>query len=305
MYSGQSPRKIATVALAVTLTAATAGTAFAAPSPDDEVASLISRVAPDQGSVLQGVEGVAGTQIAAGEMTISIPDSPADAVSIDGPRNDDFSISLPTELNLENGSTAADGTVVYNSADADSGAAVQALDDGSVRMQTVIPDAGSTHEFTYNLEGGFAPAEAEDGSMWAIGLDNAGDPAAYSIETAWARDANGNDVPTRYEIRGESIVQVVTPNADTAYPIVADPRWAWYAFAYGAKFNKDETRGFASIGSVAGFCGLLGGGAGIACGVLGAQWWAQAGIANNEGKCLFIATVPAPLGLVYDDDDCN
>lgn len=94
--------------------------------------------------------------------------------------------------------------------------------------------------------------------------DNAGDPEAYSIEAAWARDANGNDVPTHYEIRGEPLVQVVTPQCRYRLPGRRRPRWAWYAFAYGAKFNQDEARSFASIGSVAGFCGLLGGGPGIA-----------------------------------------
>lgn len=44
---------------------------------------------------------------------------------------------------------------------------------------------------------------------------------------AWATDANGNDVPTRYELNGSTLTQIVDhQSADVAYPVVADPAYS-------------------------------------------------------------------------------
>ncbi|MEJ9209242.1 hypothetical protein [Paenibacillus larvae] len=51
---------------------------------------------------------------------------------------------------------------------------------------------------------------------------------------AWAKDANGNDIPTHYEIRGNDLVQKVEFNENTAFPVVADPNWFQIAKCAGA-----------------------------------------------------------------------
>lgn len=63
MYSGQSPRRIATIALAVTLTAATAGTAFAAPNPDDVAFEARARHLLDQAAAHRTFPAIWGTTI--------------------------------------------------------------------------------------------------------------------------------------------------------------------------------------------------------------------------------------------------
>ena len=41
----------------------------------------------------------------------------------------------------------------------------------------------------------------------------------------WAKDANGQDVPTHYEIDGTIVTQIVEHKGDdVAYPVVADPK---------------------------------------------------------------------------------
>jgi hypothetical protein len=91
----------------------------------------------------------------------------------------------------------------------------------------------------------------------------------------------------------------------TVFPVVADPSWTWHNAAYGAKLNRAETRGIANAGSAAGACVLAeryaGPVAGTICGVYAAYLWAQAGIANGEGECIFLAVAPAPLVERYDD----
>ncbi len=49
------------------------------------------------------------------------------------------------------------------------------------------------------------------------------DELLTTFDPAWAKDANGAPVPTRYEIEGNTLVQVVDFTADTAFPVVADP----------------------------------------------------------------------------------
>nr|BFD87200.1 hypothetical protein StreXyl84_66010 [Streptomyces sp. Xyl84] len=43
------------------------------------------------------------------------------------------------------------------------------------------------------------------------------------FEAPWAKDAAGNDVPTRYEVKDGNLVQTVDFSATTAFPVVIDP----------------------------------------------------------------------------------
>ncbi|WKB36474.1 hypothetical protein QS257_05045 [Terrilactibacillus sp. S3-3] len=45
------------------------------------------------------------------------------------------------------------------------------------------------------------------------------------FQPAWAKDANGNNVHTHYEVNGDTITQVIDTDNTTAYPVVADPNW--------------------------------------------------------------------------------
>lgn len=81
-----------------------------------------------------------------------------------------------------------------------------------------------------------------DGSVNAY--DSESEPVAR-IASAWARDANGRDVPTFYEIEGTTLVQVVRHHGgDWAYGITADPslEFHWY-WPHKARvwFNRGET----------------------------------------------------------------
>ena len=46
------------------------------------------------------------------------------------------------------------------------------------------------------------------------------------VSAPWAYDANGSQVPTHYEISGNTLTQVVNhTDQDVAYPVVSDPFW--------------------------------------------------------------------------------
>jgi hypothetical protein len=292
-------------AVAFALVATSAISASAAPDQGDQVASLISRVAPHQGNVVRGATVGATTKAAAGSTHVSIPSDPTLPVQISGPTGTPLKVTLPASLELKTGHAATDGTVVYGAGGQGVNAAVQALADGSVRMQTIINSATAPRDFTYQIGAGFKPFAAADGSIWVAGFGAAGDYQVYSIGAAWARDANGHAVATRYEIRGNSVVQIVEPTADTVFPVVADPQWIWYNFAYGAAFSKSETHHLANFGAITGFCAALPGQFAIACAIFGADWFLQAALASEVNGCVFIAVVPAPIALRWISSSCR
>lgn len=238
-----------------------------------------------------------------GSTSVSIPTDSAAPISIQEGSNPAVNFLLPKELSLQPGKTSSNGTVVCRGTDGKADAAVQTLQSGSVRVQTILRDVFTPREYSYSLGEGYKPVRAEHGSMWALGFDATGKYGTYAIKEAWAQDAHGKSVPTRYEIRGNDLVQVVSPTADTVYPIVADPTWEWYAFAYGTGFNKAETRALANAGALASFCGLLGP-AGIACGVAAGSWFFQAQRMANMNSCVFIAAVPIPVAIEYISANC-
>lgn len=301
-------RRLGQVALIAALTAAlmigaSTGAGAAPVDSKNQVSDLIQRVAPSHGSVSLGKSTDGGHVFKAGNTATNISNEPSTPVEVAGAGASPMTVSLPSGLNLDKGLAASNGTIVYKSTNDSVDAAVQALNDGSVRIQTVIHNSSASHKFSYSIGGGFHPAVASDGKIYAVGTDAAGQYQAFAVQSAWARDANGASVPTHYEVHGDQLVQIVSPDANAAYPIVADPTWEWYNFAYGAGFNKQETRELASAGAVSGFCAALGP-VGIACGVAAADWFYQAQQMANKNSCVFIAAAPLPIAVEYFSSHC-
>jgi hypothetical protein len=114
----------------------------------------------------------------------------------------------------------ADGVVGYDAGDGSVTVAVP-KEDGSVQLAVVIgsPDAPAEYEFA--VGDGHDIRQYPDGS---IGVFTADGEFVGGIDAPWATDANGSAVPTRFEVRGSSVFQVVDhQGAGFAYPIVADP----------------------------------------------------------------------------------
>ena len=256
----------------------------------EKISSLISRVAPDRGNV---------------ELNGNLSLNPETPVEVAGENGAVLDIKLPQNLGLGLGEKASDGTVVFHSKNNKVDAAVQVLDNGSLRAQTIINDPTASHEFSYGVGERFQPVQAPDGSFWTVGFSESGEYQAFSIDDAWARDANGNSVSTHYEIRGNELVQIVEPAQGAAYPIVADPTWQWYKLAYGAGFSKAETRNIAASGGVAAACGFVPLPLAPACAILGISWFTQASQAANANGCVFIAAVPAPIAVRWLSPECR
>lgn len=121
---------------------------------------------------------------------------------------------------------ASDGTVVYHSSDGGADAAVQTRADGTVRIQTITPNADGPHDFTYAFGEGVTPVLAEDGSVELVARpeDSPVGQIVGLIEQPWAVDATGRALETHYEVQGNELRQVVQADESVTYPVVADPR---------------------------------------------------------------------------------
>jgi hypothetical protein len=145
-------------------------------------------------------------------------------------------VGLPLAELEQSAVIAEDGTVTYQRGLAATDVAVQAFDRG-VRIQTVMSDASAPVELVYpvDLPAGGKILPAADGSLLVV--DGAGAPLG-GFGAPWAKDSDGQDVATRYEVRGDTVVQIVAhTDAPVHYPVVADPwlgidlianaHWGW------------------------------------------------------------------------------
>lgn len=265
----------------------------------EAVADLINVVAPttvlsDPGDVADG-----SLNTVAGDTESQIPLDATEPILVESTPNNETlfaSIQLPDEVPIGTGSVTSDGTVVYPATDGSGDAvAVQNLEDGSTRIQTVIADSSSPHEFGYRMDG-YQPFMSDTGEV--IFLDS--NDNYVPIAAPWAVDATGAPVQTSYAIRGDELVQVVTPDASTVYPVVADPSWMWQGPAWGMKLNRSETSRVRDYAAAVGMCVVFSKSVSIACAAFGSYIQAQANIAEGDKPktCLFFTALPVP-GVIW------
>ena len=111
--------------------------------------------------------------------------------------------------------------------------------DGGFQVAAVISDASETVQ-RYRFRG--SHLELTDAG-YVIVRDGGptAEPVAI-IDPAWARDANGAKVPTRFEVNGDTLTQVSDVTANTALPVVADPRVRSTWYGWSVDFTKSETK---------------------------------------------------------------
>ena len=127
-------------------------------------------------------------------------------------------IKLPKVENVKQGEKVANGVVAFASESSFSNA-VQANEDGSVRMTTIIdsPDAPTEYEYEVNLPNGGYIEVLEDGS--AVVYNEKGELASM-VSTPWAKDAEGKDVKTWFTTDGKTLTQHVKHDvAGIVYPV--------------------------------------------------------------------------------------
>jgi hypothetical protein len=143
---------------------------------------------------------------------------------------------LPELDKPQEGEIIAKGVVAYAS-ESDFSNTVQANNDGSVRMTTIIdnPDAPTEYEYKVDLPAGGKIELQSDGS--AVLYDNS-NTAISIISKPWAKDANGKEVKTWFSTDGLTLIQHVEHNVPgIVYPVVADPWWLFPCKQYISSSN--------------------------------------------------------------------
>jgi hypothetical protein len=192
----------------------------------DAIAAIRS-VAP---ATLSDVARVSGDDSTAAEAnvpggTVSVPVDPAEGIDLGG----SVGIGLPF---AQQASVAVDspvpGVVAFDNNNGSTTVPVISAD-GMVQINTVIEHASAPTRYDYPLDVPDGASLAQDHNGTVAIVDADGSPLRV-FGAAWAKDAHGLPVPTHYEVRGNTLTQVVDFTANTAFPVVADPSTGVYSY---------------------------------------------------------------------------
>lgn len=230
---------VTTVAITGALLIAAGLTGFA--STDAATTNAVDAVAAIQDVAPAAVSGVAAAAAdgdmaaratVAGETTVSVPVNAEGGVQLGAPgAGPDMTIGLPF---ADQAAMAADsreaGVVVFDNNNGSSTVPV-IHQDGTTQIVTVINNENSPKRYDYliKLHGGANLTLTDNGSVTVANADR-----SYEAEIAapWAKDADGNALSTHYEVDGNTLTQVIDFNADTAFPVVADPSVITTTYTY-------------------------------------------------------------------------
>jgi hypothetical protein len=148
------------------------------------------------------------------------------------------------------------GNATYQNAESDTSFAIRPISNG---MQTLITIAGSAAptQFTFSMP-------LPPGAHYRVNADGSADIVTTkglvigTLAKPWARDADGNSVPTYYTLKGNTIVQTIA-HQGAVYPVAADPSVSWHWWGYQVQFTKHETQvigwGISAVGAYFGWTG--------------------------------------------------
>lgn len=155
-------------------------------------------------------------------------------------QSNNFTISIPetnentldtTEITLEE-----NGIVTFEEEGSDFSVGIQPIEaeefGSGVRSMITITskEASKNYEFDVTIPEGdyldFFKVVDENEQDGSIAIFNSDSEIIGLIDAPWAKDADGNNVPTHYEIQGNKVIQTIEFTENTSFPIVADPT-AW------------------------------------------------------------------------------
>lgn len=151
--------------------------------------------------------------------SITIPSDQSSDLTLTSPDGKDIGIALPVDGAGGEPAQLADGSAVFTGEDSSTTVVPNAA---SVQLISTIEnaDAPTRYEYDFSLQEGQSLRVVDD----IPSVVNADGSLEYVIADPWAKDATGAEVPTHYEIEGDTLVQVVQHDVEgTIYPVVADP----------------------------------------------------------------------------------
>lgn len=211
-----------------------ASTDAAAMNAADAVAA-IQNVAPEAVSDVAAVTSDPDTAVKAKighETTVSVPVDAVEGIRVDAPGAPaDMTIGLPfADQAARAAASPAVGVVAYDNFNGSSTVPVTHRD-GTIQITTVIENENSPTRYDYiiGFRGGQGLTLKDNG---AVSVSSSDGSYRAEVATPWAKDANGHTVPTHYEVHGSTLTQIVEFDAETAFPVVADPSVITTTYTY-------------------------------------------------------------------------
>lgn len=271
----------------------------------DQITELIAEASPDGATTASSVETADSLEAESGGTTTAVPLDAADPISISTVVEDrevQAEISLPLAGTVGPGEVTENGTVVYPQSSSSDGAAlaVQTLEGGDTRVQTILSDKNAPTEYAYGMDGYQAVIDDEGNAGF---LSDSAEGLYIPVEAAWATDADGAAVETSYEVRDGALVQVIVTTDDTAFPVVADPTWGWRNAAYGLTLSRSEVAAIKDYNGAFAMCGAIAlkfkQGA-VVCSAYAGYILAQSATANRMSPrgCLHVVVAPVPGAIL-------
>lgn len=212
-------------------------------------------------------------------------------------------IGLPLRGTLSEGVQLPHGSVAHEDTEEDAVIVTQPQPDGQARILAILRSELSPERYAYDFAANGSHVQLTLDAFGGVSVvDSAGNKVLFVLPP-WATDAEGRDVPTRYEVNGTSLVQVVDHlGAGFTYPIVADPAtcgWVTCTYYFGKKATKD----FSTAASAAAVCSALAKIPPLAagCAIAWAAIVVQANRAVNRNMCLKIKWTKVGLPLWVPD----
>lgn len=132
--------------------------------------------------------------------TIDVPKDASEGVTLDGVSSPAIKIYLPNADKSADAKNVASGVIAFEGKNG-SASAVQATENGAVRMLTVIDNFNAPTQYDYKvtIPSGGSIRLTKDGG--AKVLDNSSQPIAF-IDRPWAKDGVGNNIKTYFTTDG-------------------------------------------------------------------------------------------------------
>ncbi|MFI9269779.1 hypothetical protein ACIGXM_03520 [Kitasatospora sp. NPDC052896] len=210
-----------------------------------QVAAVVQRATGTTGiaHTTAGADG-AQAQVAGsgGNVVVTVPSTAGGKIAVTAPNGTAVTLSMPATSNTA-GVTTSTGTTVYPDAAQGADLAVQATTDGGARALVTLKDASAANEQRFNLglPAGVRLVAAGGGYDLVQSVGDGGSLVLGHIDAPWAKDATGKSLATTYRLDGTTLVQTVETDKNTAYPVVADPKWTWGYISGTVYFNKHDT----------------------------------------------------------------
>lgn len=239
-------RILSAAALSAAMVTMTHGAAAAAPAPDARDAAAVASEASVAAERADAAAGIDSSAKVAKDSRSAIVAAVRSTKSVDiqvGAQK--IELSLPN-VGARKVATAGDADVIVGKGPVD---VVVERTSENVRAMTVINDASAPTAYEYKLTGA-AFRETAAGDVEVV---NAKGELLGAVKPAWALDANGAPVPTRYEVSEGRLIQHVD-HRNSTHPVVADPdvSFGWYIYV---RWSKKEVKDGVPylIGGAAGF----------------------------------------------------